>query len=474
MSLDLEQESEKKESRKRNSLRFSYSVLAPTLAKMNYIRDFIDIEKNSMAQRELERVFGEYMYKYIAHIFEPLGNFNIIVVPRAYNPNEEAVLVKVIQYLKGWGNAEVKRLVSVIAEKADTLKALGLHPLQVLHTLESTVRIREDVEQKVAGSLGTEVPVHAKAEASYSKAEHREIEATVTPEAVKMAVTAVLDSISKPTILVLSEKELESLGADTILNATVANRNVVIVLWFPSSPSQEFVKLVLSERVATTFMPILKGTFKSHLVNTYVEVAKQLTPGIFQHRRQLRRGLSNTITLLINTGLLQRVIDKYLDDLVDPLLVVDAANRYVAKMYGLMMFGAEKLLDTYRTSGRSVQKTIERELYALTDVVAHEAATETILMLYGQETLKNLSNMLLSVSESSTLLSYLQSIGREVLYPVHVDKPVEFMRKMGILALKATREGVYRLAPGVKYLYNVVKSMIEASAHTSQLSTVEQ
>jgi len=469
MSTSVDIEEKRNADKKQRIKMFSYALFTPMLTRMNFVKDFVDIERYSNAQQELERVFSDHIYKHLAYIFEPLRDYNIIVIPRVYSTNEEAIMIKVITHLKGWeNNCDLKKLMSVIIEKADTLKALGLHPLQVLYSLESSVKISEEVRQKVSGSIGVEVPIHAEAEAIYSKVEHKEVEATVTPEAIKMAVSAILNSISKPTILILSEKELEALGADTILSATIANRNIVVMLWLPSSPSYEFTKLITSERVATPFMPILRGTLKSHLVNMYIEVAKQLMPNFLQqHKRQLRKGLSNTITLLVNTGVLQKVIDRYIYDLVDPLLIVDATNKYVAKMYGLMMRNPESLLSTYNRSNRDVQKVIERELYALSEVVAQEAMGET-LMRYGQEAMTNLNEMLLMVSDSNTVLKHLSSIGKELSYPIRVDKVIEFMRKTGIIALKATREGVYRLVPGIKYLYNTIKAMNSISTLSEQ------
>jgi len=474
MALETDYESEsRKAGKEQNSLKFSYSIFAPTLSRMGYIRDFVDIEKSSKAQHELARTFNEHMYRQLAHVFESLNGYNVVVVPRAYSSEDEEALVKIISYLKGWESTEVKKLVSLIVERADMLRALGLHPLQVLHALESSVKIREEVKQSVAGSLGTEIPVHAKAEATYSKVERREIEATVTPDSVRMAVSAVLSTINRPTILVLSEKELEILGAETVLSSTVGNRNLVVLAWLPSSPSQEFVKLVTSDRVATTFMPILKGTLKSHIVNIYVEAAKHLMPGILQQqRRQLKKGLSSTISLLISTGVLQKVIDRYIDYLVDPLLIVDATNRYVSKMYGLMLLSPENLLNMYRNSDRSIQRTIERELYYLSELVAHEALAET-LMKYGYDAHVSLAEMLLSISSPGAVLEHMLSIGKELQYPMHTDKAVEFMRKTGIIALKATREGTFRMMPGVKYLYDAVKTFVEVSAKRSQQSTVE-
>ena len=61
----------------------------------------------------------------------------------------------------------------------------------------------------------------------------------------------------------------------------------------------------------------------------------------------------------------------------------------------------------------------------------------------------------------------------ELDYPILFNKEneyklIEFMRKTGILALRATRNGYYTLTPGIEHLYTTIKSLIVNATHTEE------
>ena len=213
----------------------------PALNRLGYIGKSMDVEKYTYALDELKKYFEKEGYKEIAGLFQPLSNYNIVIVPYNYKWKSEELLAKIISRVKGWGSVSIKKLTQLLMDNAELLNKLG-HPItQIAYLLENeTVKTKITTvtsnEAHVNGSLG--VPVAGVSAGVREKGERivsQELEGSI--DTVRTVVSMLLDNVSKPTLLILRDNELEILGADTILNAVVANRNLTVLVFLPNSPS---------------------------------------------------------------------------------------------------------------------------------------------------------------------------------------------------------------------------------------------
>lgn len=470
MSLEFEDETATKQKRQASGS----STASFALPQMGYVGHHTDIEKYSVAERELSNLLLEEGYKYFTHVFEVLADYNIIVVPLVYKPKDEILLAKIIASIRGWDDVKVAKLTKLLMEKADVLEKLG-HPLsQIVYALENapvSVKITEATDKVVGGGISAHVVT---AEGKYKQKELTSIEAQSNVETVRTAISMVLDSVDKPTLLILSERELEVLGAETILNSVVANPNLVIVVFLPSRPSKEFVKLVTSDRVVSLNIPIMYSSMKSYIINAYLAMAKNLAaPSIIdvvvQGRSKTKRGIAHTIQLLVETGLLQRAVGIYLYRLANPLLVISATNNLIAKVYAQLERSPEAILGLYRKGDKNTRSLIRRELAYVVDKLINKVELETVMERLSQPAVSTIYNMIISLAPAETLTKFFdKSTLKTTKYPAVLSQEgecgvVEFLRKIGVLSVWATRRGYYNLSPGVRHLYEHIKALLTSS-----------
>ena len=324
----------------------------------------------------------------------------------------------------------------------------------------------------MAGGVEVPAPVALGMKGSYEKKEILRVKMQASLDTVRSAVSMVLDSVDKPTILILSDRELELLGADIILNAVVGNPNLVVVTFLPTRPSKEFVKLVTSDRTGSINVPIMYSSMKSYIINAYYTMAQKLMPGIrdvVQRKANTKRGIAGTIFLLLNTGILQRVVGGYLYRLGNPMLILIATNKVIAKTYALLQRNPMKMVEFLEKANWRTKKMIKNELESIVvERLMEEAEAETVLSVLNQSAVATIYSMLTKVlgTPKDKLFSLLsKNTLSELDYPILFNreneyKTIEFMRKVGILSLRATRNGYYTLSPGIEYLYSTIKSLL--------------
>lgn len=469
MSVDVERRAEPLRKMQRKRV-FDYRRISPALGDMGFIAKNIDLEKYSIAERELIQAFHEEGYKNFAYAFEQLADYNIIVVPHSYKSGDEIILAKMIKVLKGWNNIRVVKLSRLLIEKADVLEKIG-HPLSlityVLENAPANLEIAEFSGKSFNGKVGVQ-PLQLSIGGEYD--EKKMVTVSIkSVNTVKTAVSLVLDSVDTPTLLIISDRELEAVGAETLLNAVVANPNLVIVTFLPTRPSKEFVKLVTSERVASVNVPVMYASMKTYIINAYLAMSKKLMPGlkdVVQRRANTKRSLAFTIQLLVEMGLLQRAVGIFVYRLVSPMLIMSATNKVIAKMYALLQRSPEKILAFYRRADERTRRMMRNEFLSIIDRLIEEAEAETVMESLNQSAISTIYSMLKSLSKPDKIYTLMKrNTLLELDYPILFNREneytvIEFMYKTGILALRATRRGYYTLTPGINYLYITVKSLL--------------
>ena len=199
-------------------------------------------------------------------------------------------------------------------------------------------------------------------------------------------------------------------------------------------------------------------------------------------RTGTKLGLSRTIRLLTDMGLLQSVVGQFTIRLVNPLLVVEATNRYIAKMYAVLTRNPEKIREFYLKSNTNTRERLREAFKALSDKMAEESVNEVFLSTFTHHSINSIYRMLISYDiPPSKLSSFLtEDALRELSYPLYLSEnrlyPVlEFMRKMGILSIRTTKDGTFKLKPGIDIIYNNIRYILYKSkvGKTSQRAGVQ-
>ena len=473
-SQDLEEQSSPTVNRFKRP-RLDYTKEYPLLGRLRYIRSSVDQERYTYAMEELKSYFDRKGYDEISGLFHNMANYNIIVVPYTYEWGSEDIVARIVRNVKGWSSIEVRKLTQILIDNADLLSKLG-HPIsQIAYLIENEkVKTKIRTVSSHSGSVkgGVVYPpigVRGTLKRDSKKEVSQELEGN--SDTIRTVISMLLDNISRPTLLILNDNELEFLKADTILNAVVANKNLSVLVYLPDKPSIEFRKLLESERVVSTNPLIFYSSTKSFIINVYNNLRREYAnTSLIRKIRDGRRlgtkvGLSNTITLLMSMGLLQRAVGKFIYRLVNPLLIIQATNMYIAKMYSLIT-RPSKIMEFYRRSDPDTKRVVRQVFMELSDRISGEVMGEITVNVYTPSSIVSIYNMLKTYNVKPSDLRKILKSPQEISYPIYmVNKELypllEYMRKVGILSVIANRNGEFTVRPGVQVVYRNISNLLE-------------
>jgi len=395
---------------------------------------------------------------YLVDIFKPLEKYNVIFVPRPYNNNDE-LLYKAIRLVKGWKHVEIKDVSTILSENKDTIREFGVPPDVFLHSLNSEIYIKarkEVVSSTDIGIKGGLSNTIGKFIASITKRNENKAKYIyhITPELAKTATEHILtEKVEKPTILIPHESELLVLGTETLVEASKHNRNLVTVLWLPHKPSKEHVKLLERHEVGTSMM-IKSDNMKGAIIEMYKKIGEELS----ESKDPQRHFLGKTIDRHAHTGLLQYVVDKFTDKLIDPVMVIDATNRFIAEIHTQELDPYEILGDIARrnpilvavtSAGKPLRIISSEEYREMIDKMIDDITRKIISEYYGEDGKRRLYETLKLIDDKKGLREALS----RTTNPKSDSTPLisEILVKLGVLSKEPEKEETYK---GISEIYD--------------------
>jgi len=423
----------------------------------------INVEKYDAALQILNEYVLKRGYRFLARICEPISDYNVIIAPFPYRWRTEILIAQIVSELRGWSNARVAKLTQLLVQHDDILKKFG-HPLSQVAYLLENARARFEVEEteRRGGRFegGLEAGVARVGGMASVESETKTLQSmTGSARTLRYAVRAVLEAVEKPTILVLSDYEVDVLGAETILDSVVGNQNLVILVYLPTRPSPEFVKIVLSDRTTSLNLPISFARMKSMVVNMYIDAGKNIGNGFF--RQETRAGVSDTIKLLTETGVLQHAAGVIAYRLPNPVMIKEAMNKFIALFYGHMERRASTLLDFYKVLDPGQQQKFSQALVTAARPLEYKAIGGTVDEYLDIRAVDVITRMLGYLNVPHDVIArFLQDLEDYVPYPsTYPYQLVEYARMLGIAYVKYTRTRRV-LVPGLR-LYTAARMFVE-------------
>lgn len=352
-----------------------------TMLRVNFINNEIDTSKYVFASEEIAKYMSSQGLKYIAKLLSPLAAYNVFVVNHVYIQGSEDDYGKIISMLKKWGdNYRITSFAELLLDNEKLLERLGVPLSQLVHLLtsEGKVRFIEDSEKKmeVSGNLQVQV-ANASARVEKVEKQYTEKEVQANLETVRMALTMVFKSVKKPTILVVDSEELELIGASTVLKATAANKNLVMLIY--GTNGNEMKKLVDSGRATEFVSGFPYPVAKSELINMCMSMSGAFSPKFLDldARRGTREGISATIKLLAETDSLSNVAGYLVDRFENPYVAFNAMSTFLARLYARFARNPTSVLEAYQNYKANMKKGFSFYLKDVVDKTLYEALKET-------------------------------------------------------------------------------------------------
>jgi len=218
--------------------------------------------------------------EYLLRIFEPLGEKLVIFVPRQLTDDFEIkLIIKVVKLLMGWDDAEVKDLTSIVREHGE-----GVPVDKVIDALNNTA-------------------------------------SDLTDDQLHFYLSLILPSVNKPTIIIPREREIR--GVRAIMDVSTVNKNIATVMWQPTEPSEEFMKIVKLHEVGSTTS--LDSKYVKQLL---FKMYKKMGEDLVNDPSNMKLGYM--ISQLVDRSLKQ-TIDTLMDTLMDPILVIKEVNKIIVE-----------------------------------------------------------------------------------------------------------------------------------------------
>jgi len=381
--------------------------------------------------------------EYLTDIFKPLEKYNVIFVPRPYN-NSNELLYKAIRLVKGWKYVEIKDVITILSENKDAIRDFGIPPDAFLQSLYSEIYIKARKEVITSTGIGVKGGLSntiGKIIASITRRNENKAKYIfhITPELAKTASDHILSRrVEKPTILNPHESEFLVLGTETLLEASKHNRNLVTVLWLPHKPSKEVIKLLERHEVGTTMM-IKSDNMRGLIIGMYGRIGDEL----LESKDPQRHLLGDTIDEHVQIGTLQYAVDKFTDKLIDPVMVIDATNRFIAEIFNREIpFG-----DPVRKGGSS------EEYREIIDKMIDDITRKIVSEYYGEDGKRRLYETLELIDDKKGLREALSRTPN----PKSESTPLisEMLVKLGVLSKEPEKDETYKGISGIyDYLAN--------------------
>lgn len=365
-----------------------YRASASILEEMGIIRRGIDTSKYIFAAEEIARFMSEHGIKYIARLVTPLLSYNVFVIDHVYAQGAEDDYAKIIAMLKKWGSDyRVVSFPHLVLENEGLLEKLGVpisHFIHLLSGAEGKARLIKGSEERVEVSGGVQVPV-AGTSTRIEKLEKQIVEKEVSTslQTIRTALTFVFENVKKPTVLVVDSKELELIGASTILKATMANKNLVVLV-YDTGGDEELKKLLESGRATRFVSGFPSPVVKSELINMCLAMSRELSPRLLDigGRKGTRTGVSATIKLLSEVDVLNKVAGFFVKRFENPYVAFNAMATFVAKMYARFIRSPESILEAYSNYSQRMKKAFSNALMDEAFKVAGIVAKEVMQKFY--------------------------------------------------------------------------------------------
>jgi len=415
-----------------------------------------------------EAIISKRYDNILKNVFKPLSNYNIIIVPRPTKQDAEFIY-KIISLVKGWENPDIKPLSTIIRENPHVLQAYGLTPEALISASTTPVQTETNVEKytSISGGLKVGFPqVSVNAGGKHVEKIERKMDVQYTSNNVTAALIDILceANLKRPTILTLHEKEMEIYDMSIIAESSSLNRNLVVLLWLPSNVSEGFLKLLTQKDSWSTMLPKSEYT-KSYLINMYIAMSNDFIrsmelPLLRKETSKVKTNVGYTIKLLVETGILQDTIEKFMNRLVDPVLVIDATNRFIAKMYAIISTSPKEILNYRASRPKEVrEKVIDAEIKNVANTLIKETENEIISDYYGQDGLNKIYEVVKKLGNKEKLEDAL----KQRFYPSYTSNNtiIEALIKLGVLAITKKTGKAQKITGGVVALYKIVKETKE-------------
>lgn len=377
-----EQETEKTTTYRENRYRRRRGGVCNILESAGYIRKEIDTSKLIYANEEMTNYTLSNGVKYIAKLIAPMSSYSIFVIDHKYIQGSEDIYAKAISIIKKWSDYRVMNFSRFILDNEELFKKLGIPLSQIISLLsgvESRTRVVENVEKKTLASGGLQVNV-AEVSAKIEKTETQVLEHEVNRnmKTARFAITFAMESVEKPTILVLDSQEVELIGANNLLKATMANKNLVILIYQSSynNTSSELVNILSSGRAkyfASSFPPTI---VKSELISMCLNMSKEMSPGLFDSRRGTKKGISSTIKLLEETEVLSKITEEIARNYYNPYIALYALTQFISRLYAKFARSPENILEAYRKYNLTMRKAFSYALLSESYKILNDITAE--------------------------------------------------------------------------------------------------
>lgn len=351
------------------------------LESAGYIRKEVDTSKLIYANEEVSNYMINSGVKHIAKLIAPLSSYSIFVIDHQYIQGSEDIYSKVLSIAKKWSEYRIMNFYQFILENEELFKKFGISLSQFISLLsggESKTRVVENVEKTALASGGLQVNI-AEVSAKIEKKETQVLEHEVNRnmQTARFAITFAMESLKKPTILVLDSQEVELIGANNLLKATMANKNLVILIYQlnHTGSNSELINLLSSGRAkyfASGFPPTV---VKSELISMCLNMSKELSPKIFDSRKGTKMGISSTIKLLGETEILSKITEEIAGQYYNPYIASHVLAQFVSRLYAKFARSPENILEAYRKYNPTMKKAFSYALLSesykiLNDIIA--------------------------------------------------------------------------------------------------------
>lgn len=336
------------------------------LHRMGVIKEDVDASKYAFAVEEVSKFMSEHGLRYVSKLITPLSTYGVFVVSHVHFQGSEDDYAKVIAMTKKWSDYRVLSFPRLVLENEELLNKLGVPLSYFLHLLSGTegrLRVVADSEKRVEVAGGAQVQV-AGASAKVEKVEKQltEKEVQTNIETVRVALGFVFENIKKPVVLIADVSEVELIGANTILKATVTNKNLAVLVY--GTGGNEVEKLMESGRATRFVSGFPTPVVKSELINMCMAMSRELSPKLFNvgGRKGTRAGLSATVKLLAEADVLGKAAGYIVRRFDDPYVAFKTMSIFIAKMYARFVRSPESVLEAYSKYNSQVKRAFS---YAL-------------------------------------------------------------------------------------------------------------
>lgn len=360
------------------------------LVESGVLRDSPDASKYVFASEEISRFMNEHGFKYVSRVVSPLSIYNVYVVDHVYTQGSEDAYAKIIATIKRWDSYRVVGFPRLVLESEELLKKLGTPVSHLVHLLagaEGVTRFVEDTEKRVEAAGDAQLS-SVSVSGRYNQYEKRlmEREVPVNIQTVRAAMVFVLENINTPTILVLDGRELELIGASSILKATVANKNLVVLV-YDFGESDEVKKLLDSGRATLFISGFPEAVSKAELVNMCIAMSRELSPRLLDigGRKGTRAGVSATITLLAETNVLGKVAGYFVSKFSNQYVAFTAMSYFISMFYARFARSPENVLEDFRKLDEKARRAFVYSLVREALKTAEQVASEVSRKFYMRQ-----------------------------------------------------------------------------------------